>query len=149
MKKNLKWIFLAILIIFIVITVVLFINYIRSDNNNNNNDNNNDNILSEIYDKNWYLLETTISNDIDILYKSKSNGNIYIVIKNLVIEYCDSENNECREEKYTYNNEMISIEGNDTLGKGDYLVDIAEDNLKLSRKVNGRTITYYFETAKG
>lgn len=146
MKKNLKWIFLAILIIFIVITVVLFINFIRS---NNSSDNDKDNILNEIYDKNWFLLETTISNDLDILYKNESNGNIYVVIKKLVIEYCDSENNECREETYTYNNEMISIEGNDTLGKGDYVVDITEDNLKLSRKVNGRTITYYFEASKG
>lgn len=142
MKKNLKWILLTILIIFIIITIILFINY----NNKNTNKNNE---LKEIMNREFFLKETTISNKMEVLFNSVSDYKMYLIIKENTFSYCNSEINECIEEKYTYKNKIFKVEENGTIGKGDYTIKIEDDILYMSRENNDRTITYTFQEPKG
>jgi len=150
--KNVKWILLTILLISIIITVILFVNFVKEKNNNLNDDyinNITDDILKNIYDKKWHIISLTIADGNDEYFRNDSYDDKYIVISKENIEYCDNNEKKCKIDNYTYQNNVISITTSNSLGEGNYEIELAEDKLKLSRKENGKTISYYFEEAKG
>ena len=152
MKKYIKWILLSILIISILITVILFINFAKENNNNlgtNHAENNEKDILENFYNKNLYFLNMTIYENNEEIFRSNYNDGKYIVINNQTIKYCYSSNSECKVDNYTYDNNKISIKTYNTLGPGDYKVEVLDEMLKLSRKEKDKTISYCFEEAKG
>lgn len=152
MKKYIKWILLSILITSIVITIILFINFIKEKNNSSNNQNivnNEKTILEKFYNRNLYFLDMTISEKNQEIFRTGYTDGRYIIINSKTIEYCYSPDEDCKIDNYTYNNDTINISTSNSLGPGDYKIDVIDEKLKLSRQIKGKTISYYFEAAKG
>lgn len=141
--KNIKWILLIILIISIVITGIIFVNFIKTNNNVNKN------ILNSLYNKYLYFTSLTVADGDEQYFRNDSYEGKYIVITKDKIEYCDIKEVHCKVDNYTYQNNMISITTSNTLGEGNYEIELTDDELKLSRTENGKTISYYFVEAKG
>lgn len=141
--KNIKWILLVILIISIVITGIIFVNFIKTNNNLNKN------ILNSLYNKYLYFTSLTVADDDEQYFRNDSYEGKYIVITKDKIEYCDIKEEHCKVDNYIYQNNMISITTSNTLGEGNYEIELTGDELKLSRTENGKTISYYFVEAKG
>lgn len=153
MKKYIKWFLLSILIIAILITIILFRNFVDENNNNNlNNDNVIDNeksILDSFYDKRLYFINMVISDSSGEILRIDYNDGKYIIINNQTIEYCYSSEEECKVDNYVYGNDNISISTYNTLGPGNYKIEVLDEMLKLSRNEKDKIISYYFEDSKG
>jgi len=151
MKKNIKLILLVILIVSMLITVILFVNFAKKNNVSNNGyvENNKDDILKDFYNVNLYFANMTISGGNEELFRTDYRDGKYLVISKQSVEYCYDKEKECKIDNYVYQNNMISISTKNTIGAGDYTIELIDDKLKLSRKENGKTISYYFEEAKG
>ena len=150
--KRIKWILLIILIISIIVTTILFINFVRDKKTSSNNiqkENTNTIDLNSINNKSWYIKLLTIDKDGEILFRNDSYENIYIVITEENLKYCYSAEEECKIDNYIFNNNRIYIIANDTIGSGEYKIEFENQHLKFSRKEKDKTITYYFEEAKG
>jgi len=150
--KNFKWILLIILSVSILITIMLFINFMsKKQNDNISSDNNNivNNVLNDIYDKKWHIMNLTVTYENEELFRNDSYNNEYIIIDKETLKYCNLTNKECSKDEYIYNNNKISISTDNTLGTGDYEVIYLDDTLKLSTKINDRIVSYSFVEAKG
>ena len=97
----------------------------------------------------FFLSETIISNKKEVLFNSVSDYKMYLVIKENTFNYCNVEIKECRQEKYTYEDNFFKVEGNDTIGKGNYTIKVEDDTLYMSRENNDRIISYIFKEPKG
>lgn len=152
--KKIKWFLFIILIISILVTVILFINFTSDKNNNGNIDNNIENkeefsVLDNLYNKEWYIISLTVTDNNVELFRNDSYDNQYIVIDKETIKYCNVNDIDCKIDDYVYQNNKISISTKNTIGAGDYEVKYIKGNLALSTKESGKTVTYYFEEGKG
>jgi len=146
MKKT-KWILLIILLISILITAIIFINFFKTKSNNSNNNVNNN--LNNIYNKNWYITSLIVIDGNKETFRNDSYNNKYIIISESTIEFCDLSSKKCFSDEYVYHDNKILISTYNSLGPGDYEIELVNDTLKLSRKEDNDIVSYYFEEAKG
>lgn len=147
--RKIKWILFAILITMLIVTVFLFINFINNDEIINVDVSNK---LLEIYQEKLYRDSYSIYENGEIVMDIKSLDNSdYIVFKEKVIEYCDSEevcnNTSC---VYDDENENIILDKDiDFLRKGIYKIEILDDSVQLLLEDNNKKMVYYFNRPKG
>ena len=155
MVKKIKWIFFILLVVSLIITVVMFMKFTKKNEENHNKDNNynsnvnddaseNNDILNEIMNKEWYINLLTISENGEEYFRNDSYDSKYIILDEKIIKYCNSEGKECKTDNYIYSNNILTIQTDNTLGRGDYSIKYSEHELELSRKEENRIITYYF-----
>ena len=147
MRKNIKWILLAILIIMIIITGILFINFATNKEDSNN--------ISKIYNIEWFRKEAKLYINNELYYEGKNLiDQRYLKFEKDKVHYCNyDDNNKCETYNYTYNEEEETIffdSGENFVKKGTYKVVFYKDGFELTLKDKDDSIIIYtFRQAKG
>lgn len=139
--KKFKWVLLGVLIVSLVFTFTMFINFI--------NKNNNDVVFKEIYNKDWYIMSLVVTDTEEVIFRNDSYSGKYIVLSENTIKLCDIYEDSCKVDNYIYENNIIYLSSQNTLGTGNYEIEFSDSTLILSTKEGGITTSYHLVEAKG